>query len=95
MDQVSKRYSDPCFFMNGFISTGRFSEFVDSFMETVGKENEEKTQWEYYLHKVWDCSFADFVNGLKTDKQNQEMSKTTIETTVKNSLDILKNFNPK
>lgn len=81
--------------MNGFISTKRFSEFVDSFTENVSKENEEKTQWEYYLHKVFDCSFNEFVQGMKTDEQNQKMSKATIETTVINSLDILQNFNPK
>ena len=32
MDQVSKRYSDPCFFMNGMIQSCRFEEFVSEFV---------------------------------------------------------------
>ena len=35
MDQVSKRYSDPCFFMDGMIQTGRFYEFVIDFIRIM------------------------------------------------------------
>ena len=41
MDQVSKRYSDPCFFMDGMIQTCRFSEFVSEFIKITNKEKEE------------------------------------------------------
>ena len=95
MDQLFKRYADPFLFLNGYIQTGRFSEFVDSFIEKIGKEKEEQTQWEYYLHKVWEGSFGEFRESLEADEQNLNMSETTIETTIKDSLSILKNFKPK
>lgn len=94
MDLISKRYSDPCFFMDGMIDTGRFTEFVTEFVKTHNKEREEKTEWEYFLHRVFDKSFADFREEMRTDSRNQNMSKMTIEATVQNSMDILKNFNP-
>jgi len=80
--------------MDGMIQTGRFSEFVIEFIKTNNKEKEDKFDWEFWLHKVWEGTFADFLNGKENDKQNLNMSKRTIETTVQNSMDILKNFNP-
>lgn len=94
MDLLSKRYANPCFFIDGMIQTRRFSEFVDNFLETVGKENEDKFNWEFFLHKVWEGSYKDFKEDIETNKQNQQMSKRTIETTVQHSMSILNNFNP-
>jgi hypothetical protein len=94
MDQLFKRYADPFLFLNGYIRTNRFDEFVESFVERIGKERDEKAQWEFYLHKVEKGSFAEFVKSLKKDKENQKMSEQTIETTLKDSINILKNFKP-
>lgn len=94
MDLLSKRYASPCFFLNGMIQTGRLDEFVNDFMQITNDETEEQVNWEFYLHKVVEGSFKDFIEELKTDKENKNMSKRTIETTVKNSLDILQNFKP-
>lgn len=96
MDLLYQRYASPFSFMNGMLQTGRFCEFVEQFAETVVKEKETKTRWEYYLHKVWDekMSFQAFEEQLETNKQNATMSKRTIETTVQDSMDILKHFNP-
>ena len=94
MDQLYHRYADPFSFMDGMIRTGRFENFVIEFVQTVGKEKEEKADWEFYLHKVLEGSFAEFKKEMETDKENKEMSERTIETTVTNSLNILKNFKP-
>lgn len=94
MDQVSKRYSDPCFFMDGMIQTGRFDEFVKEFAKTIMEERENQLDWEFYLHKVWDQTFTEFKEDVETNKNNQEMSVGEMETTVQKSIDILKNFNP-
>ena len=94
MDLLHKRYASPFPFMDGMIKTCRFSEFVDSFLQTVSKEKEEETTWEYFLHRVWDKSFKAFTEEIKTDEQNQEMSVQTIETTINESLAILHNFKP-
>lgn len=94
MDLLSQRYASPCFFLNGMIQTGRLDEFVDDFMQITNDETEEKVNWEFYLHKVVEGSFKDFIEEIKTNKENKNMSKGTIETTVKDSLNILQNFKP-
>jgi hypothetical protein len=94
MDLLSQRYASPCFLLNGMIQTGRLDEFVDDFIVTVRKEKEEQVNWEFYLHKVFDGSFSDFVDEIENNKKNQNMSERTIETTIQHSMDILNNFNP-
>jgi hypothetical protein len=94
MDLLSKRYANPCFFLNGMIQTGRFAEFVDEFVQTINEEREEQNNWEFFLHRVWDRSFSDFKHDIEINKQNKGLSKGTIETTIQHSMNILNNFNP-
>ena len=94
MDQLFVRYADPFSFINGMIRTGRFEEFVLSFIKTINEEKEDETQWQFFLHKVFDGSFADFKNGLKVRTDNQNLSTRTIETTINDSMKILQKLSP-
>ena len=94
MDLVFKRYQNPYLFMDGMIRVGRFEEFVKEVHKTAMQEIEEQVNWEYFLHKVFEGSFADFVDELETNKKNQNLSQRTIETTVQHTQNILNNFNP-
>ena len=94
MDLLFKRYASPFLFINGMLQTGRFCAFVENFVDTVQKEKNEQANWEYFLHKVWEGSFKDFKDGIENNKELQNMSHRTIETTVQNSMNILNNFNP-
>ena len=94
MDLLSQRYANPCFFMDGMIQTGRFTDFVTDFIKTINQEKEEQYDWEYFLHKVWEGTYEEFKKEIQVNKQNQNMSARTIETTVQDSMNILKNFTP-
>ncbi len=94
MDLLFKRYASPFLFMDGMIQTGRFSEFVDEFVHTAMKDEDEAKLWDFYLHRVQEGSFIDFKEELENDTKNQNLSKGTIETTIKNTMDILNNFTP-
>jgi hypothetical protein len=94
MDLLSKRYASPCFVLNGIIQTGRLLEFVDEIMTITEAEKEEKVNWEFFLHKVFEGSFNDFLEEQKHNKENQNLSVRAIETTIKHSMNILNNFNP-
>jgi hypothetical protein len=94
MDLLFKRYASPFLFIDGMIRTGRFCSFVEEFCETIMKEKEEQTNWEYFLHKVWEGSFKDFKANIENNRELQNLSKTIIETTVQKSMNILNNFNP-
>ena len=94
MDLLYQRYASPFSFIDGMIQTGRFCEFVESFWQTVHKEKDEETSWQYFLHKVFEGSYADFKNELKTNSDHKNMTEQTIETTIKESMNILNKFNP-
>ena len=94
MDSLFKRYANPFLFMDGMIKTGQFCFFVQSFLKEINDETEEKTLWEFYIHRVFEGSFADFRAGIENDKQNQSMSEQAMEATIKHSMNILKNFSP-
>jgi hypothetical protein len=94
MDLLFKRYANPYFFIGGMIQSGRFEEFVVNFANINTKEKEEKTNWDFFLHKIWDGSYSDFIADVENNKKNLTMTKRTIETTVQHSVNLLNNFSP-
>ena len=94
MDMLYQRYSCPFSFVEEMIKSGRFQEFVVEFANTITKEKEEKQNWEFFLHKVWDGTYQDFISDVENNKKNLTMTKRTIETTINHSLNILNNFKP-
>ncbi len=94
MDLLYQRYASPFSFIEGMIQSGRFTEFVVEFANTITKEKEEKTNWEFFLHKVWEGTYQDFISDVENNKKNLTMTKRTIETTINHTKDILNNFKP-
>lgn len=101
MDRLSKRYAYPSFFLDGMIQTGRFDAFVEDFINTTNEEiefdNKEKEMhlhWEFFLHRVMNQSFQEYMDEVENTKRHQTMSKRTLETTVQYSNNILNTFNP-
>ncbi len=90
MDLLFKRYADPFSLVDGYIQTSRLCEFIGVFIE----QKIESDRWEYWLHKVWDKTYPEFIEALHTSQDLQEMSDEDIETTIKKSMDILGNFAP-
>ena len=96
MDLLLSRYASPFSFIDSLLLTQRFSEWVDEFLKITNEEKDEKSLWDYFMHKVFadDMSFEDFRESVKQDQKNRSMSKQTIETTVTESLNILNNYKP-
>lgn len=95
MDLLFHEYASPFLLLDGAIASGRFMEFIDTFE----KQRNERSRWEYYIHKLppWDdTTWEDFNKNL--DAQNQpiqtevKMTGEQLETTVKSSYDMLANF---
>lgn len=66
------------------ISTGRFFEFVQEFVKTHNEEQEDKTIWEYWLHKVFDQTLEEFKESIKktnTAAPTQKELKETVQAT--------------
>ena len=90
MDLLFKRYADPFSLLNGYIQTTRFCEFIQEF--STWKIEDDR--WEFFLHRVWDKSYAEFCEMLQTSQELQNMSDDEIEATVQKSMEILGNFTP-
>ena len=94
MDLLYQRYADPFSFIENMIRSGRFNEFVAKFVKTINEEKEEKANWDVWLHKVFEGTYQEFLEGIETSKDNQDMTEETILDTVKYSMNILNNFSP-
>lgn len=90
MDLLYKRYADPFSLLTGYIQTSRFGEFLLTFCRQVGEDQ----RWEFFLHKVWDKSYADFCAAQEAAAPPKPMSEADMEATVRESMRILRNFNP-
>ena len=70
-------------------------EFIDGFIELYNEEQEEKTIWELWLHKIFDKSFAEFRNSLNTQaNKTAAPTQEDVTNTIRESMDILNGFNP-
>ena len=75
------------------ISSKRLTEFVHEVLRFHNDETEEKTMWEFWLHKVHELSFADFVKKMKTQTAEPEtIPDEQLEQITKESMEILNGF---
>lgn len=95
MDLLFHEYASPFLLLDGVISTGRLMEFIDTFEKQI-REREKR---EYYIHKLppWDertwSEFCNDVDGHTDDMQEQvTMSSEQLETTIKNSYNMMIDF---
>lgn len=76
------------------IRSQRFNRFVFDVCKTKSKENEDKNTWEFYLHKVLDKSYSDFLKEINLKKELEETDNEELTETISNSYSVLNNFNP-
>ncbi|MGN0621348.1 MAG: hypothetical protein ACI4I9_05735 [Porcipelethomonas sp.] len=81
------RYADAQFLLDNYIRTGRLREFLAGFTEV---QNEE-TAWDVWKHRVFNKSFGEFRAEIEKPVVQEPVN---IEAVVKDSFDILKDFNP-
>lgn len=86
-----KRYGKPTDLIQQMLDTGQFSDFIDEVVTIRNEEVNEQTMWEYYLHRVFDMPFDEFLKKVKSE-DTEPVDMNEIETTVKASQDVLKLF---
>ena len=91
MDLLFKRYASPFVLLDGFITTNSLNNFVDDFFDFVIEEQKEKTEWEFFLHKVYDKSWSEFSDSIK---QSENQKPIDLGATLVKSKNILNNFTP-
>lgn len=93
MDLLHKRYASPFSFIDTLIENNGFYDFAQYLINKVEEEKYESMEWEFFLHKVYGKSFADW----KQEAQNQEtqsevMTEAKKEEIVSRSNAILNGF---
>ena len=91
---IFKRYANPMILLNQMIKGKRFLEYVNEFVSITNEELEDQTKWEFWLHKVVDMSYSDFLAKTEVNKTEETMTKNELEATVLNSWEICQGFIP-
>lgn len=91
MDLLFTRYASPFVLLDDLILTNSLNDFVDDFFDFVIEERKEKTEWEFFLHKVYDKSWSEFSNSIK---QSENQEPINLGETLIKSKNILNNFTP-
>ena len=68
------------------LETKELAVFVNELLTIKNEEN----MWEFYLHRVFDKSFEEFLD----DNRVVEVPEANLEATVKHSFEMLNNFQP-
>ena len=91
MDLLFTRYASPFVLLDGLILTTSLNNFVDEFFNLINEERKEKSQWEFFLHKVYDKSWNEFVNDIET---SENQTPVDLGDTLVKSKNMLSNFTP-
>lgn len=94
MDLLFKRYASPFLLLDSMLQSGGLAEFVTELLRIRSKENDDKTLWEFFLHKIYDKSYAEFIESVQQTTAAASVSREEIEATVKHAFEILNNFEP-
>lgn len=84
MDILSQRYGCPFFILDDFIRLNQLHDFIYEIVSTINEEKKEQVQWEFYLHKVFDMSYSEYMSKMNEPESeqmtNEEMMKIINES---------------
>ena len=94
MDLLSQRYANPYLILDDFIRSGQLHDFSIEVMRMISKERIHKSRWEFFLHKVWDMPFEEYVAACEDRKDSKDviMQKEEALQIIDNSNSILEGF---
>ena len=91
MDLLFTRYASPFVLLDNLILTNSLNNFIDDFFDFIIEERKEKTEWEFFLHKVYDKSWGEFSESIR---QSNDQTPIDLGATLTKSKNILNNFTP-
>lgn len=94
MDLLAKRYASPFLVLDEFIRLQQLHEFSMELLQSIGEEKIQEARWEFYLHRVWDMSFEEYVAKCEKPASGNDMSDNEINDVVNASKTILEGYMP-
>ena len=94
MDLLAQRYASPFLILDEFIRIHQLYDFVADILKTIVEEKIHDSRWQFYLHKVYDMTFEDFVKKCEPKHEEQNMSHEKIGNIILDSRKMLEGFVP-
>ena len=91
MDLLFSRYASPFVLLDTLILTNSTSDFIGDMFKFINEEKEEQAQWEFFLHKVYEKSWKEFLDEINISNEQKEIY---LGATLNKSKNMLKNFTP-
>lgn len=80
--------------LNQMIKARRFTEFVQEVMKIRNQEMIDQARWEFWLHRIFDMSFDQYVAKLDGTETDEVIPDEVLEATIKDSMGIINGFCP-
>ena len=81
--------------LDKMIQAGRLTEFIQEFVKIRNRELEDQTRWEFWLHKVFDMTFKEFLSKTEQAVETEEvLPDEVLQATVLESMGIINGFCP-
>ena len=92
MDLLFSRYASPFILIDQLILAQSLSNYIDDLFGFMTEEKQEKTNWEFFLHKIYNKSWKEFCDEINVE--NSVENNVSITDTLIKSKEILNNFIP-
>lgn len=92
MDLLSQRYANPYSILDDFIQSGQLGDFTIQALKTIADEKLQEQRWQYYLHRVFDMSYEDFVLLCEKKPEKHEMTDAEKQNVIAKSTELLDGF---
>jgi CRISPR/Cas system-associated exonuclease Cas4 (RecB family) len=95
MDLLYKRYASPFSLLDNLIVNEQFNEYVQFLLNKEAEEKNDNMLWEFFLHKVYNKSFNEWKEEIKSKSQSKDaMNEAKKEEIIAKSNAILQGFVP-
>jgi len=90
-----QRYASPMVILDKMIQARRLTEFIREFVKIRNQELEDQTRWEFWLHRVFDMTFKEFLSKTEQAEETEEvLPDEVLQATVLESMGIINGFCP-
>lgn len=90
-----RRYANPLELLQQMLEIGQLNRFITEVGNIVWQEKADNQRWDYWLHRVFDMDFGEYVQACEANMQQTEASGSVdIEETIKESFKMLESFQP-
>ena len=89
------RYANPLELLQQMLEVGQLNRFITEIGQIVWQEKADNQRWDFWVHRVFDMEFSEYVQLCENSMQQAETSDNVdLGETIRNSFEMLENFQP-